>query len=64
LLEIVRVAVSKPSKIESSTGTIVMVAEREPAGMTTRPAAFLTSCDNRQSPPKALAPLPALHISE
>lgn len=27
-------------------------------------AAFLTSCDNRQSPPKALASLSALHISE
>ncbi|TPJ11490.1 hypothetical protein FJW04_24360 [Mesorhizobium sp. B2-7-3] len=27
-------------------------------------AAFLTSCDNQQSPPKAIASLPALHISE
>ena len=27
-------------------------------------AAFLTSCDSQQSPPKAFAPLPALHISE
>lgn len=27
-------------------------------------AAFLTSCDNQQSPPKALAPLSALHVSE
>jgi hypothetical protein len=27
-------------------------------------AALLTSCDIRQSPPKALAPLPALQISE
>lgn len=27
-------------------------------------AAFLTSCDNQQSPPKATAPLPALHTSE
>ncbi|ESY84183.1 hypothetical protein ACVWWD_004171 [Mesorhizobium sp. URHB0026] len=27
-------------------------------------AAFLTSCDNQQSPPKATASLPALHASE
>ncbi|RWC81062.1 MAG: hypothetical protein EOS30_01075 [Mesorhizobium sp.] len=27
-------------------------------------AAFLTSCDNQQPPPKAIAPLPASHISE
>ncbi|WP_258583851.1 hypothetical protein [Mesorhizobium sp. AR02] len=27
-------------------------------------AAFLTSCDTRQSPPKAFAPLPALSTSE
>ncbi|WP_322419125.1 hypothetical protein [Mesorhizobium huakuii] len=27
-------------------------------------AAFLTSCDIQQSPPKALAPLPALHFSK
>ena len=27
-------------------------------------AAFLTSCDNTQSPPKAGAPLPALSTSE
>ena len=27
-------------------------------------AAFLTSCDTQQSPPKALAPLPALSTSE
>ncbi|MEI9410291.1 hypothetical protein O7A70_12035 [Mesorhizobium sp. Cs1299R1N1] len=27
-------------------------------------AAFLTSCDNQQSPPKAFAPLAASHISE
>ena len=27
-------------------------------------AAFLTSCDNQQSPPKAIAALPALHTSE
>ncbi|RWC27597.1 hypothetical protein [Mesorhizobium sp.] len=27
-------------------------------------AAFLTSCDNQQSPPKATAPLSALHIGQ
>jgi hypothetical protein len=27
-------------------------------------AAFLTSCDNQQSPPKAAVPVPALQISE
>lgn len=27
-------------------------------------AAFLTSCDNQQSPPKAVAPLPALSINQ
>ncbi|TGQ64641.1 MAG: hypothetical protein E5V49_16735 [Mesorhizobium sp.] len=27
-------------------------------------AAFLTSCDTQQSPPKASVPLPALHLSE
>ncbi|WP_292858054.1 hypothetical protein [Mesorhizobium sp.] len=27
-------------------------------------AAFLTSCDAKQSPTKASAPLPAFHISE
>jgi hypothetical protein len=27
-------------------------------------AAFLTSCDNQQSPPKAIAPLPALSINQ
>ncbi|WP_421912967.1 hypothetical protein [Mesorhizobium sp.] len=27
-------------------------------------AAFLTSCDNPQSPPNAIATLPALHTSE
>jgi len=27
-------------------------------------AAFLTSCDNQQSPPKAGVSLPALHLGE